>query len=524
MYFSCNSVTVSSRGYTDNEIGVEYLKDYHEQTKHLEGTRFLFVDGHRSHCTLQFLEFAVEHNIIVISTPPHTTHELQGLDVACFGALKIYWEQECREHMRATGKAVNNDTFLLVYSRARARAFTEPTIRSAFRATGLIPFRREGALRPDAMAPALETSVKGGFPNLLPSPVRAIINAHQKRREIGQGAAIPRLDVVTEEDETLDNFAETNHEEPGIVSVSDQGVQNRSGMFARGPGDSRSEPIIIDDDDNDNGGSKLSEALCTTSARFLISDSPLKSTSRLAAPVIQSVPANLRPDYSALWSGPMNFDAAPKTALAAEVRRLRAELRKAEEVSKIERSINEAANVQLILRDLHLTGLMEQLHTKEEGKVNQKRKRMANKNARWLTGTPFMNELRGVAPEDVQVMSGAVEPVDEQVEAEDMMTIEPLPGETKTKWRERERVDRMAKQKAVLAEWEAKVKECESRGLPAPERPKVRKLFPVPATPPSLKTRKACRRKRVVDDDVEEIDIDMATGEGEEVVEDFEDN
>lgn len=215
----------------------------------------------------------------MISTPPHTTHELQGLDVACFGALKI---------------------FLLVYSRARARAFTEPTIRSAFRATGLIPFRREGALRPDAMAPALETSVKGGFPNLLPSPVRAIINAHQKRREIGQGAAIPRLDVVTEEDETLDNFAETNHEEP------------------------------------------------------------LKSTSRLAAPVIQSVPANLRPDYSALWSGPMNFDAAPKTALAAEVRRLRAELRKAEEVSKIERSINEAANVQLILRDLHLTGLMEQ--------------------------------------------------------------------------------------------------------------------------------------------------------------------
>ncbi|KIO20862.1 hypothetical protein M407DRAFT_81117, partial [Tulasnella calospora MUT 4182] len=166
-------VTVSPRGYTNDEVGVDYIKDCHEQTKHLEGARFLFVDGHRSHCTLEFLEFAVEHNIIVISTPPHTTHELQGLDVACFGALKIYWEQECREQLRTTGKPVNNDTFLQVYSRACARAFTQPTVRSAFRATGIIPFRRELALRPDAMAPALETSVKGGFPNLLPSPVRA---------------------------------------------------------------------------------------------------------------------------------------------------------------------------------------------------------------------------------------------------------------------------------------------------------------------------------------------------------------
>lgn len=120
-----------------------------------------------------------------------------------------------------------------------------------------------------------------------------------------------------------------------------------------------------------------------------------------------------------------------------------------------------------------------------------------------------MNELRGVAPDEVLVASGGVEPAVEAVEVE-IVVVDPLPGETKTKWRERERADRVAKQKAVLAEWDKKVKESEACGLPAPERPKVRKLFPVPATPPSLKTKKARRGKRMVDDETEMIEIGRA--------------
>lgn len=120
-------------------------------------------------------------------------------------------------------------------------------------------------------------------------------------------------------------------------------------------------------------------------------------------------------------------------------------------------------------------------------------------------------------------MSGGVEPAVEAVEVE-IVAVDPLPGETKTKWRERERADRVAKQKAVLAEWDKRVKECESRGLQAPERPKVRKLFPVPTTPPSLKTKNARRGKRVVDEETEVIDIGIAEGEEGEIGEDFEDN
>ncbi|KIO19464.1 hypothetical protein M407DRAFT_53066, partial [Tulasnella calospora MUT 4182] len=248
------NVTVSARGYTENVISLEYIKDFDDQTSHLEGPCFLFVDGHQSHCTIDFLEYAVAHNIIVISYPLHTMHELQGLDVACFGALKIYWTQECERYWRSTGKRVNNDTFLCVYSRARARAFTPETIRSAFWTTGLIPHRHDfchhNFLCPDAMAPALETSVKGGFPLPLPSPVHAI------------QAAIERLPSEPSENEREDAMDE----------------------------------VEVD----------LAEVLRSTSTSFLITDSPLKSTSRLAAPVIQSVPASLRPGYSILHAGPAN--------------------------------------------------------------------------------------------------------------------------------------------------------------------------------------------------------------------------
>lgn len=419
---------------------------------------------------------------------------------------------------------MNNDTFLSVYSKARARAFKDTTIRSAYRATGLIPFRREAALRPDAMAPALDTSVKGGFPNLLPSPVRAIVDAHQKWKGAVRGTAVPALEVVDELDETSDEVVGTGVNEAQIALGDSLEACGDRRIFSGAVTDSNG--VLVQATDNDMGAD-LSAALCPTSARFLVSDSPLKSTSRLAAPIIQSVPMDLRPDFSILGSGPKNLDRADKTVLSAEVRRLRTELRKAEQVSRIERSINEAANAQLVLQDLHLGGLVEQLHTKEDAKVNKKRKKMASKNARWLTGAPFMNELRGIVEEEEgQPAVAAGDPSAGGVDVEEVAieVLDPLPGETKTKWRERERAERVAKQKAVLAEWEKKVEECESRGVPAPFKPKVRKLFPAPATPPSLRTKRTLIRGEVVSDDVEVIDIDVVEEGDGEIRGDFEDN
>jgi hypothetical protein len=40
--------------------------------------RLLVVDGHASHFTQSFLEYAKENDIHVLCLPPHTTHALQS--------------------------------------------------------------------------------------------------------------------------------------------------------------------------------------------------------------------------------------------------------------------------------------------------------------------------------------------------------------------------------------------------------------------------------------------------------------
>ncbi|KAG8940712.1 hypothetical protein FRC04_005067 [Tulasnella sp. 424] len=165
--------------HIDGELGVDWIRHFDEATKDRVGVRFQFVDDHSSHCTVEFLDYAAEHDIIVISYPPHTTHALQGLDVACFGPLKLYWSLEKTKWERLKKRRLGKNDFLEVYSLARRRAFTEKTIKSAFRTMGLVPFRR-AAIEPDKMAPALVDSAKGGFPLPLPTPARAVLAFHRQ--------------------------------------------------------------------------------------------------------------------------------------------------------------------------------------------------------------------------------------------------------------------------------------------------------------------------------------------------------
>lgn len=56
--------------------------------------RLLILDGHGSHLTPDFLLYAVEHNIVVLTLPAHTSHVLQPLDVGLFASLQRYYSDE----------------------------------------------------------------------------------------------------------------------------------------------------------------------------------------------------------------------------------------------------------------------------------------------------------------------------------------------------------------------------------------------------------------------------------------------
>ena len=81
----------SPKGYTTDEIGLEWLKKFDAQTKmELAGPtlgeyRLLLLDGQRSHYNLCFCEYAWDNKIILVSYPIHL---LQPLDVGLFAPLQ----------------------------------------------------------------------------------------------------------------------------------------------------------------------------------------------------------------------------------------------------------------------------------------------------------------------------------------------------------------------------------------------------------------------------------------------------
>ena len=49
--------------------------------------RLLICDGHNSHISGNFIAHCIEHNIVLLVLPPHTSHYTQPLDIAIFGPL-----------------------------------------------------------------------------------------------------------------------------------------------------------------------------------------------------------------------------------------------------------------------------------------------------------------------------------------------------------------------------------------------------------------------------------------------------
>ncbi|KAG8931310.1 hypothetical protein FRC01_001500 [Tulasnella sp. 417] len=429
-------IAVLAKGYTNNELGLKTIKFIDEQTKDREGVRFLFVDRHGSHCTLEFFDYAVEHNIIVISYPPHLTQWLQGLDVACFGPLKIFWSQEKAKWEYKMRQQVSKDTFLRIYSYACERAFTQPTICSAFRTTGIDPLRRN-LLTLENASPAKVKKIDGRFLLALPTPAKAIIQAQRQVREA-----------------TLEGTA-TSRPATGPSTAAPPVVQPpASPLASQAP--TAQLPL-------------LRQVLLGTSAEFLITDLPLKSTSQLPPLVLQSSPKSLEPDWSILQN-PANVALMLRNRLKQEVEELWAELQRALEMVKRERAIYEGANAQLVLWDTHLEELSEQLAAKEDMKKQK---------------------------EDA---------VKRKAEAE----AERVHAAEREKWRESERVERASKQKAAIEKWEREAKEAKRLKKRLPKRPAVTKLYPCAPTPDHLKP---CKQQEALaanireEEGQEEIDI-----------------
>lgn len=85
----------SHNGCINNDIFLEWLIHFKNITKPTKKEPvLLFLDNHASHVSFHSYEFCRENLIHVVSIPPHTSHELQPLDLTFFGPLKSTFNKE----------------------------------------------------------------------------------------------------------------------------------------------------------------------------------------------------------------------------------------------------------------------------------------------------------------------------------------------------------------------------------------------------------------------------------------------
>ena len=150
------AIAVSDNGWTNNELGVAWIKHFDAYTKtRVKGAcRLLILDGHESHQSLEFQELYKENNIYTLCMPPHSSHLLQPLDVGCFSPLKRAYSREVESLIRHHINHITKLEFPPAFKAAFDRSFTPANICLSFRGVGLVP------LQPDAVLPKLNIKLR----------------------------------------------------------------------------------------------------------------------------------------------------------------------------------------------------------------------------------------------------------------------------------------------------------------------------------------------------------------------------
>lgn len=129
-------------GYMKSETFIEFLNHFKQHTQCSENNKvLLLLDGHSSHKSVQAIEFCRENGIILLSFPPHCTHEMQPLDVGVFSPLMAYYNEALVLWLKENpGKVVTLYNIGRLFGIAYRRGATLDNGLSGFESTGIHPF------------------------------------------------------------------------------------------------------------------------------------------------------------------------------------------------------------------------------------------------------------------------------------------------------------------------------------------------------------------------------------------------
>ncbi|EDN90727.1 hypothetical protein SS1G_00127 [Sclerotinia sclerotiorum 1980 UF-70] len=112
--------------WTNNEIGLEWIKHFnkHTESRKVGRYRMLVLDGHESYKSPAFQEYCKEHNIILLSLLPHSSHLIQPLDIGCFDPLKHSYNRQIENFIKAHITYITKTEFFQAFKAAYIEAIS----------------------------------------------------------------------------------------------------------------------------------------------------------------------------------------------------------------------------------------------------------------------------------------------------------------------------------------------------------------------------------------------------------------
>ena len=128
-------------GWMNGECFLETLQHIQKWTRCTSDNKILLImDNAECHMNIHVVEYAMEHGIVIVTLPPHTTAKLQPLDVSVYGPFKTFLRSILnRYQIMNPHKHITEHMLPEFACDAWSQACTITNVTSGFRATGIWP-------------------------------------------------------------------------------------------------------------------------------------------------------------------------------------------------------------------------------------------------------------------------------------------------------------------------------------------------------------------------------------------------
>jgi hypothetical protein len=148
---------------------------------------------------MKFIDYADQNQILLLILPPHSTHQLQPLDVGVFSPLANAYSQQIDEHLQSTLGYVQMTKrhFWRLFHAAWLKALTAKNILSGFKTTGIHPLHPELVLNqlrkqppPSVSSPQQVQSVQQSTPTSTQALRHVVKEFQRTQTQLSEHAAL----------------------------------------------------------------------------------------------------------------------------------------------------------------------------------------------------------------------------------------------------------------------------------------------------------------------------------------------